>query len=50
MSKLLWKPSEERIKQSNMYRFMQYINQKYGKNLMDYPQLHQWSVENIADF
>ncbi|NJL59257.1 MAG: AMP-binding protein, partial [Desulfobacteraceae bacterium] len=50
MSKLLWKPSEERIKQTNMYRFMQHVNQKFGKNLADYPQLHQWSVENIADF
>ncbi len=50
MSKLLWKPSEERIRQTNMYRFMQHVNQKYGKNLTDYPQLHQWSVENIADF
>ena len=31
MAKLLWQPSEERIKSSNMYRFMGFINEKYNK-------------------
>ncbi|OQX25167.1 MAG: acetoacetate--CoA ligase [Desulfobacteraceae bacterium IS3] len=50
MAKLLWKPSEERIKRTNMYRFMNLINEKYGKNFSDYPGLYQWSVDNIPDF
>jgi acetoacetyl-CoA synthetase len=33
-----------------MYRFMQQVNDKYKKNFKDYPELWQWSVENIADF
>jgi acetoacetyl-CoA synthetase len=50
MAKLLWKPSEERVKSSNMYRFMNVINEKYGQNLADYGSLFQWSIENIPDF
>jgi len=50
MSKLLWKPSEEQIRNSNMYRFMNIVNQKYGQNFTDYASLYEWSIENIADF
>ncbi|CAN2039780.1 Acetoacetyl-coenzyme A synthetase [Candidatus Magnetomoraceae bacterium gMMP-15] len=50
MSKLLWKPSEEYIKQSNIYKFMQNVNKKYGLDLKDYPGLYQWSIDNIPEF
>ena len=50
MGKLLWEPPEERIKNSNMYRFMMLINEKYGKNFAEYGALYQWSVENIPNF
>jgi acetoacetyl-CoA synthetase len=50
MSKLLWKPSEERIKSTNMYRFMGFINEKYNQNFTEYEPLYQWSIENIPDF
>ncbi|MBU2629340.1 MAG: AMP-binding protein, partial [Proteobacteria bacterium] len=50
MSKLLWQPSEERIKSTNMYRFMTIVNEKYGKDFKDYPSLWEWSVDNIEDF
>ncbi len=50
MPKPLWQPSEERIKGSNMYRFMQGVNSKFGTHFADYPALYQWSVDNIADF
>ena len=29
MGKLLWKPSEERITRSNMYRFMTFVNERH---------------------
>ena len=48
--KLLWQPSEQRIRNTNMFRFMQNINRKYGKNLTSYEGLYQWSVDNISDF
>ena len=50
MSKLLWKPSEEQIKQTNMYRFMNVVNEKYHQDFTDFAPLYEWSIENIADF
>ncbi|MDR3632052.1 MAG: acetoacetate--CoA ligase [Desulfocapsaceae bacterium] len=46
----LWKPSEQRIRASNMYRFMQQVNRTWGTDHSDYPSLYRWSVENIALF
>jgi acetoacetyl-CoA synthetase len=50
MAKLLWKPSEEHIKKTNMYRFMQFVNEKHKQNFKTYPSFYGWSVENIPDF
>ena len=50
MAKMLWKPSEERITSSNMYRFMNLINARYGTHFTEYTSLYEWSVRNIADF
>ena len=50
MAKMLWKPSEERIKNSNMYKFFQFINKRYGTNFTEYRPLYQWSIENIPEF
>jgi acetoacetyl-CoA synthetase len=50
MSKLLWEPTQERIENTNMYRFMNFINEKYSQNFTEYPSLYQWSIENISDF
>jgi acetoacetyl-CoA synthetase len=50
MAKLLWKPAEEEIKKTNMYRFMHFINEKYGLNFSEYEPLYQWSVDRIPEF
>jgi acetoacetyl-CoA synthetase len=50
MGKMLWRPSTQRVKDSNMYRFMEFVNARHGKNLSDYDQLYRWSVDNIPDF
>ena len=50
MAKLLWKPTDDQIKNSNMYRFMNFINEKHDQNFAEYPTLYKWSVEHIADF
>ena len=50
MAQLLWKPSPEKIQQTNMFRFMVSINEKYNQHLSDYPQLYQWSIQNIPEF
>jgi acetoacetyl-CoA synthetase len=46
----LWRPSEERIKQANVTRFIEYVNQKQGKKIRRYFDLYQWSTDQIADF
>ena len=50
MAKLLWKPTEERIKNSNMYKFFQFINKKYGTDFNEYRPLYKWSIDNIPEF
>ena len=50
MAKLLWKPSEKKIKNSNMYGFMNFINKKYMQDFKEYEPLYQWSIDNIPDF
>jgi acetoacetyl-CoA synthetase len=50
MSRLLWKPTQQKITNSNMYKFMQSVNNRYDLQMTSYEQLHQWSIENIADF
>jgi acetoacetyl-CoA synthetase len=50
MEKMLWKPSEDRIKSTHMYRFMNFVNERYNKDFTEYAPLYQWSIDNIADF
>ncbi len=50
MSKLLWKPSDERIRQTNMYHFMQHVNDRFGKKFTNYQELYQWSIQEIPTF
>ena len=50
MAKLLWQPTEDQIKQTNMYAFMNQINDRYDKHFTQYHQLYQWSIENISEF
>ena len=47
---ILWSPSEERIKSSKMFRFMQKVNVKYNLNIDSFSKLHNWSIENKGEF
>jgi len=50
MKEMLWTPSKERIRNANMTRFIEFVNQRYGKQFRSYDELYQWSIENIPDF
>ncbi len=50
MSKLLWEPSEEQIKNANMTKFIDFVNIRYGQNFENYFELYDWSIENIPEF
>ena len=50
LKKPLWTPSEVQIKNSNMTRFIGFVNNKFGKRIRTYNDLYQWSVDSIPDF
>ena len=50
MARLLWEPSEERKRNANITKFMEFVNERYGKSLRTYAELHKWSIEYIPEF
>ncbi|MCX8111438.1 MAG: acetoacetate--CoA ligase, partial [Syntrophorhabdaceae bacterium] len=50
MKKPLWIPSEERIKNANMTRFIDFVTKRYNKTFNDYFDLYNWSITEIPDF
>ena len=50
MRKPLWTPSEERVKQVNITRFISLVNQKHRLEIDSYDQLYKWSVKDIPAF
>ncbi len=46
----LWRPSEHRRVNANITRFIEYVNEKEGLELGTYPELYQWSVDQIPAF
>ena len=50
MAKVLWKPSQEQIQGTNLYRFMNFVNARHGQHFSAYEPLYHWSIEHIADF
>ena len=49
-SKKLWSPTNERIQNSNITKFINYVNQKHGLDIKDYEQLWNWSISQNCDF
>ncbi len=50
MADILWQPTDKQIKATNLYRFMQTVNERFSTAFDDYSQLYQWSVDNLPDF
>lgn len=46
----LWKPSQEYIENSELYKFCAYIQELLNLKFTDYDQLHSWSIKNIDLF
>lgn len=47
---ILWEPSPDQIQATAMYRFMQDMNSKHGLAMQTYPDLWQWSVDELELF
>jgi acetoacetyl-CoA synthetase len=50
MGEPLWRPSPAVKSQSNMARFIEFVNEKFRLRVDSYAALHAWSVERVADF
>ncbi len=50
MSEALWHPSEDRVCNSNMQRFLDFLRRDKGLDFRDYRQAWDWSVSERADF
>ncbi len=47
---LLWRPTQERIKNSNISRYIEWLSAKRGLKFNEYYELWQWSVDNLEEF
>ena len=47
---ILWAPSDERVKSSQMYEFIKIVNEKNNVNIKNFTDLHTWSIENKIVF
>ncbi len=50
MKKPLWEPSEGRKRNTNMARFLHFVNKRYRKSFTSYGQLYHWSINKIPEF
>ena len=50
MRELLWTPSEEVKKASNMYAFMELVNREMGRDYRNYRELYRFSVDEPEAF
>ncbi len=46
----MWTPSPERVAEANLTHFLQYLQEKEGVALADYPAAYAWSIENSEAF
>lgn len=46
----IWTPSAQVIAQSNLSRYMTFVNQHYHVGANNYQSLWQWSVDNLPEF
>ena len=47
---LLWKPSEEWLRQANVTAFTAWLGRTRDLQFADYAALHRWSVEHLEEF
>ncbi|MCB2194062.1 MAG: AMP-binding protein, partial [Deltaproteobacteria bacterium] len=50
MAEKLWEPSAQRVTQTNLTKFIEFVNKKHGTGFTDYPSLYDWSVDDIGAF
>ncbi len=50
MTSPLWTPSEEQIARANLTRFIGQVNSRFEKDIKNFDQLHEWSIDERENF
>ena len=50
MKKLLWRPTEDQIQNTQAWSFIQQVNQEFKTNLANFHELYQWSIDFPESF
>ena len=50
MQQPIWRPTAERIANSNLTGYQSFLAREFGVSFKDFPQLYQWSVTDIRKF
>jgi len=50
LAELLWQPSIERARGTQLRRFIDFVCQRHGLELVDYEALYRWSIDAPAEF
>ena len=47
---IMWSPSDERIKSSQMYNFIVFVNNNFNLSIQNFDELHDWSIHEKNNF
>ena len=47
---IMWSPSDERIKSSQMYNFIVFVNNNFNLSIKNFDELHDWSIQEKNNF
>ena len=50
MKQVLWEPSNYHYNDSNIAKYISFVNKTYDQSFKDYDTLYDWSISNIEDF
>ena len=50
MSKIMWQPTADQVRLTEMDKFRRLVNEKFNLQLNSYEDLHHWSVSSIKEF
>ncbi len=50
MNDILWNPSDYHYNQSNIAKYINFVNSNYNKSFKEYEDLYNWSISNIDEF
>ena len=50
MTQVLWEPSEYHYNNSNISKYISFVNKNYNQSFKKYDHLYEWSISNAQDF